>query len=363
MDIRYARELLVLAGCCNYAEAAEKLYVSQSTLFKHVKSVESEFGIRAFDKKGNRIELSGEGEILVKYLQQHLELDEAMARELDRYHNKDSQIVLMAIQYRAIEFVYAFRKLYSNYLVQYIGSDFSEDNALDLLRDGKSELAFLLEPAGAGAAGVGAAGAGVGTAGAGVGTADRAGAGVGTVGTIGVNRIGTDRAGVPIVPMEYPDIERILVTEDEACVCLYASHPLADRPVLRFEDIRREAFILRGSGPVHREEKDANGVDQVRRLFARCGGEPTVAAVSSRSTDILEYVRHELGISILLQKSVSDADSQNIVFRPLDPPEPFRLYLCRRKGETLSSGASAFVGFMKAAVRARRIDEILAGKA
>ena len=329
MDIRYARELLVLAEYCNYAEASDRLFISQSALFKHVKSIESEFGITVFEKRGKHIELTGEGEILLKYVKQHIELDDRMLNEIDRYHNKDSKIVILGIQYRVIQFVYAFRKRYSKYLVQYIGSDFYGENAAGLLRAGKCELAFLIHDSD--------------------------------------------------VSEEF---DCLPVTEDEVCVCLYASHPLAGRDVITFSDIENERFIMRGSSPSFTEEADANGVDFVRRLFAEHGKTPKAAAATARSTDILEYVRHGIGISLLLRKSISDMDLKNVVLKEMDPedaglkdtgprdvglkgagrPGGLRLILCWRKGEKLSSGAAAFVSFIRAAVRMGRVEEILAGE-
>ena len=44
MNLNWFREFLVLASTCNYLEAADMLYIGQSNLSKHIKSMEAELG-------------------------------------------------------------------------------------------------------------------------------------------------------------------------------------------------------------------------------------------------------------------------------------------------------------------------------
>ena len=44
MDLNYIREFVVLANTCNYMEAAEQLFISQSALSRHIKNLEEELG-------------------------------------------------------------------------------------------------------------------------------------------------------------------------------------------------------------------------------------------------------------------------------------------------------------------------------
>ena len=48
MEVRYIREFVVLCECMNYSQAAEKLYISQSVLSKHIKALEKDIGAPLF---------------------------------------------------------------------------------------------------------------------------------------------------------------------------------------------------------------------------------------------------------------------------------------------------------------------------
>ena len=70
MDIGYFQELIELAHRLNYREAAARLNMSQSALSKHVKALETEYGVRLFDRDRNSVALTPAGVMLVDYAQQ-----------------------------------------------------------------------------------------------------------------------------------------------------------------------------------------------------------------------------------------------------------------------------------------------------
>ena len=48
MNTEYLKEFVVLAETKNFWEASDRLYMNQSTLSKHIKSLENELGINLF---------------------------------------------------------------------------------------------------------------------------------------------------------------------------------------------------------------------------------------------------------------------------------------------------------------------------
>lgn len=66
MDIAYCRELIELADQLNFSKAAEKLYITQSTLSKHVALMEREVGFRIFDRSTSRVELTKSGRVFIE---------------------------------------------------------------------------------------------------------------------------------------------------------------------------------------------------------------------------------------------------------------------------------------------------------
>lgn len=67
MDISYLREFRVLAEICNYQEAAEQLYISLSTLSKHISRLESELGASLFDRTTRKVTLNKYGAVFYDY--------------------------------------------------------------------------------------------------------------------------------------------------------------------------------------------------------------------------------------------------------------------------------------------------------
>ena len=67
MDISYIREFVMLADCLNFSEAAERLFISQSSLSKHIRSLEREMGTALFDRTTRSIRLSAAGEVYLPY--------------------------------------------------------------------------------------------------------------------------------------------------------------------------------------------------------------------------------------------------------------------------------------------------------
>ena len=76
MEINYLKEFVVLAQTGNFMEAADILYVSQSTLSKHIKSMELELGVPLFDRTTRKVTISKFGELLLPYAQQIAELQD-----------------------------------------------------------------------------------------------------------------------------------------------------------------------------------------------------------------------------------------------------------------------------------------------
>ena len=50
MELSYIREFVVLAETGNYLEAADVLFIAQSSLSRHIKSIEADLGAPLFDR-------------------------------------------------------------------------------------------------------------------------------------------------------------------------------------------------------------------------------------------------------------------------------------------------------------------------
>jgi len=93
MEINYLKEFVVLAQTGNFLEAADTLYSSQSTLSKHIKSMESELGVPLFDRTTRKVRISKYGQLLLPYAKQIIELHDEYTAILQTSLETDREIL------------------------------------------------------------------------------------------------------------------------------------------------------------------------------------------------------------------------------------------------------------------------------
>lgn len=69
MEIGYFREFVILAETKNYWAAAERLFIGQSSLSKHIKTLEKQLGAPLFDRTSRKVELTDFGRLMLPYAQ------------------------------------------------------------------------------------------------------------------------------------------------------------------------------------------------------------------------------------------------------------------------------------------------------
>lgn len=61
MNIEHIQEFLELASCLNFTEAAKRLNLTQPALSKHISSLETELGVKLFDRSHRQVHLTDVG--------------------------------------------------------------------------------------------------------------------------------------------------------------------------------------------------------------------------------------------------------------------------------------------------------------
>lgn len=82
MTIREMEVFLEVARTGNMTEAGKALYLSQSTVSQTVLAIEREYGVRLFERRGRRLKITRQGELLRGYCAQLLALHRRMDYEL-----------------------------------------------------------------------------------------------------------------------------------------------------------------------------------------------------------------------------------------------------------------------------------------
>lgn len=66
MDIDLLNEFIILSQCLNYSQAAQKLYISQSVLSRHIQNLESQLGVELFTRNKHSVALTPIGKIFAE---------------------------------------------------------------------------------------------------------------------------------------------------------------------------------------------------------------------------------------------------------------------------------------------------------
>lgn len=74
--------LLAVNATRNFTRAAEQLCLTQPAVSQHIHALEQELGVRIFDRANNQMKPTREGEIVIKYAQRMLALQDNMQRKL-----------------------------------------------------------------------------------------------------------------------------------------------------------------------------------------------------------------------------------------------------------------------------------------
>ena len=298
MNINYFKEFVILAETKNYLEAAEILFISQSSLSKHIKSMENELGVTLFDRTSRSVELTKIGEMLLPYansiLNSQLEYTEMIQNELDDVRGQVTIGSIPAIaQYGITDLLVDYKNQYPQYVVKI----FEQENLklVESLRQKQCDLIFV-----------------------------------------------RDHEATVINENEFVKIPYIT---DKMMVLLPQSHPLAHAGTIRLEQLKDESFI--------QLEEDEFLLNLWQKCCHHVGFKPRVAFSCHRMDGILDLVTRNMGVSLIMRNQVKHPAGSKLPGTPpwsacnLIPEVDVPVYLCYRKSKPLSKAARNFVECVK----------------
>jgi LysR family transcriptional regulator, transcription activator of glutamate synthase operon len=146
MDIDHLKEFVVLAQTGNFLEAAEILYSSQSTLSKHIKSMEMDLGVPLFNRTTRKVSVSKFGLLLLPYARQITEIADKFTAILKSNREINREILNLGsmyglAQYKITDVLVNFKKSLPGATLNVLQA--SSRDLTEMLRQGKCELAFV----------------------------------------------------------------------------------------------------------------------------------------------------------------------------------------------------------------------------
>jgi len=144
MEIRQIQFFLSIVETGSFSAAAEKHYISQSSLSKKVIALEKELGVTLFDRSNRQVTLTDAGEAFLEHARKIAVSHRAMIVDLDGYKSDMDSFSIAAIpvltQYGITTYIDQFREANPN--VQFTLDEIDGLNILPALEERRFDLAF-----------------------------------------------------------------------------------------------------------------------------------------------------------------------------------------------------------------------------
>jgi len=290
MDIRHLQYFVETARAKNFTKAAQRLYVTQPTVSKMVRTIEDELGVTLFDRSSKAVELTDAGTVIFRQAESIVKSFEQLSTELnDLMALKKGEVHIglppMVGSHFFPKIIRAFRDQYP--LI-----------AIHLVEDGANKIEAAVND-------------------------------------------GTLDIGVVVLPVDESRFHTHSILNEPLMVLLHPSHALAGRDRLSLKELAHEAFIL------FREDFALH--DRIIDACVRSGFQPRIVFESSQWDFIREMVAANLGVTLLPKPVCRDLDPAYLRAVPLvEQTIPWHLGLIWRKDRYLSYAAREWLRFTKA---------------
>ncbi|NTV91004.1 MAG: LysR family transcriptional regulator, partial [Clostridiales bacterium] len=264
MDIQNIKEFLALAELGNYATVAENLFISQSSLSRHIAEMEQDLGVPLFYRNSRKVELSPYGIQFIPYARQIVELQEqyiaGLARTLKEVNGSITIGVFPnAAIYNITELLALFQIKYPNIQINLVED--TSHRLHEITRQGECDFAFIREKC----------------------------------------------------RENSHELEKITLTEDTLVAVIPSGHHLAGNDKIRLEQLRDETFLLL---PEHHLLYKIS-MDACRKA----GFKPRLTLSGTKGQGIFDMVGHGLCVSLLMKKTAASMCRKNTVLVDVEPPE------------------------------------------
>lgn len=285
MEINYIKEFVILADVKNYLEASELLFISQSSLSKHIKSLERELGVSLFERTTRSVHLSEYGETFLEYAKKIVNLQYQYTTALINQSNSFQHTITIGsipimAPYNITDAIMEFKKENTNFAVNLVEDDSSQ--LKEQLRSGTCELAFI--------------------------------------------RDNDERE---------PEFSKLPYTTDNLAAILPKNHPYAKEKYLTLEQLQHEDFLLLQPGSVL--------YNLSVKICNDAGFEPNIVFTGQRAENIIDLIEKGMGIDLLMKKTTSYLSNTNIQIVDIYPEVYTQIKIYYKKDAVLSTAAKHFI--------------------
>ncbi len=288
MDINRLGEFAILAQSRTFLDASEMLFMSQSTLSKHIMAMERELGCTLIDRSHRHVTLTAHGEALLPYAQKIVALQHRYQAALQLpsdeplEHMTVGSIPIMA-PYGITDAVIDFQRANPSYSIELVEG---EGDALKqmLLRE-EIDLAFIRDSG-----------------------------------------------------ASEPDFKKIPFATDRLVAVLPLDHPLAGRERIETDDLIDENFLMLPPGSFVS--------DLVYALCAEAGFSPRITFSGKRAENIISLVARGAGVSLLMRKPAESLAGGKVALVDIEPAANTEVKLYLKRNRVQPQAVVSLIGYL-----------------
>ena len=258
MKTEYIHEFLTLAETGSYSASADRLYISQSTLTRHMQDLEQELTIPLFVRTAYGITLTEGGKLFTPYAQKAIQLQKdclsAVSSYLEKLNGNISLGTIFAMpEYGISPILYGWNRTHSSVKFRIMEGDSEE--ILGWLRRGMVDFAFVRED----------------------------------------------------FPDMNSDFERITITSDRLVCLVPESDPLAARSSISIAQLKDTHILYYEQCPL------------LNSLFLGAGYDPTAGLSGAHGRNAVVQVKSGLGTMLEFRKQIGDWEMGGFSILNIEP--------------------------------------------
>ena len=280
---------MVLAETGSYFEASEKLFLTPSTLTRHIKALEEELGMPLFDRTTRKVALNKHGRLFLPYAKQFIKIDDecTMAFDEEVMYSKgaiDIGSIPMMKAYRINEILRQYRQNNKNVIINIHEADSTP--LAEMLRKSEIDFAFLRN-----------------------------------------RHISVD------------EFDTIPIAEDHLVAVLPKAHPLAKQQTITIDQLENEALLL--------ISKNSVMYKLCTDLCRAAGFQAKVVFTSQRAENLVELISQGTGIALLMSKPVAPILPEDLTRVDIEPKVTTTIFMAYLKDRKFNTACKRFLELVK----------------
>lgn len=287
MEIRQLRYFTAIADTGSFSEASRRCFLSQSAISQQIKLLEEEFKTLLFNRTSHNVSLTESGERLLPLARKILSDISQCQDQMDDLSQTLQGVLNVGLTFSLEPYIRRAAALYIKIHPQVqLNLRFETiPNLIRLLRAGDIDMAFSI-------------------------------------------RVEGEDDWVESEPM----------AEYKLCAILSDTHPLSDKTVLTFDDLRNYSLILPEDGP--------NRTNAIQEYLCKKAEGLNIRATVNNPSTLLHMIKQSRCISILSEwQAKNDPDLKAIPIAEL--AEPFTTYAHRARNTYRKRSGDAFIKMIK----------------